>query len=331
MERTLPFWKTKRLEEMTREEWESLCDGCGRCCLHKLRDEDTGALSFTNVACRLLDLALLPLPRLRPPPTAGAGLRHLTPAEVRAIDWLPPSCAYRRSPRARTSRGGTRWSPAIRRPCTRPASRCAAAPSASAGPGRSNTTSSIGPAGPRAPGVAPPPRRRKENADDEGRPVRRRERRGADRHARRPVGRSRPHGAALPLAAGERLQRAGGARHHRRGQQPRHRRAPVAAGGAGRARHPGRGHAARHRHHGDHRYRAADPPGGELGCRGALLLPPFYYKGPSDDGLLRLFQRGDPARRRRHQHLPLPFPAAVGGAVRRRLDRPPAQAPIRAR
>ena len=51
-----PFWKTKTLEAMTHEEWESLCDGCGRCCLHKLRHEDTNELSFTNVACRLLDL-----------------------------------------------------------------------------------------------------------------------------------------------------------------------------------------------------------------------------------------------------------------------------------
>ena len=51
-----PFWKTKSLEQMTREEWESLCDGCGRCCLHKLRHDETDELSFTNVACRLLDL-----------------------------------------------------------------------------------------------------------------------------------------------------------------------------------------------------------------------------------------------------------------------------------
>ncbi len=51
-----PFWTTKHLDQMTPEEWESLCDGCGRCCLHKLRDDETEALSFTNVACRLLDL-----------------------------------------------------------------------------------------------------------------------------------------------------------------------------------------------------------------------------------------------------------------------------------
>ena len=51
-----PFWKTKTLGEMSAEEWESLCDGCGRCCLHKLRYEGTGDLAFTNVACRLLDL-----------------------------------------------------------------------------------------------------------------------------------------------------------------------------------------------------------------------------------------------------------------------------------
>lgn len=91
-----PFWKTKTLEQMSHEEWESLCDGCGRCCLHKLRDDDTQALAFTNVACRLLDAGSCqcsdyPRRRQRVPDCVT-----LTPALVREIDWLPPSCAYRR-------------------------------------------------------------------------------------------------------------------------------------------------------------------------------------------------------------------------------------------
>ena len=96
MDAPQPFWKTKALEQMNRDEWESLCDGCGRCCLHKLRDDDTGALSFTSVACRLLDLKSCRCGdyanRRRRVPDCVA----LTPSEVRAIDWLPPSCAYRR-------------------------------------------------------------------------------------------------------------------------------------------------------------------------------------------------------------------------------------------
>ncbi|HEX5326741.1 MAG TPA: YcgN family cysteine cluster protein [Acetobacteraceae bacterium] len=91
-----PFWKTKTLEEMSRDEWESLCDGCGRCCLHKLRDAETEALAYTNVSCHLLDLKLCRcrdyVHRSRRVPDCVT----LTPATVRNIDWLPPSCAYRR-------------------------------------------------------------------------------------------------------------------------------------------------------------------------------------------------------------------------------------------
>jgi uncharacterized cysteine cluster protein YcgN (CxxCxxCC family) len=91
-----PFWKTKTLDEMSKSEWESLCDGCGRCCLHKLRYEDTNALAYTNVACRLLDLTTC---RCRKYPQRRDFVPDcvtLTPASLAEIDWLPPSCAYRR-------------------------------------------------------------------------------------------------------------------------------------------------------------------------------------------------------------------------------------------
>jgi uncharacterized protein len=96
MAQPAPFWKTKTLEQMTPDEWESLCDGCGRCCLHKLRDSDTEALSYTNVACHLLDLKRC---RCRDYPHRTRRVPDcvsLTPATVREVDWLPPSCAYRR-------------------------------------------------------------------------------------------------------------------------------------------------------------------------------------------------------------------------------------------
>ncbi len=104
------FWKTKTLAEMSAEEWESLCDGCGRCCLHKLRDDETGALTFTNVACRLLDLESCRCSdyvnrRERVPDCVG-----LTPQALDSIDWLPPSCAYRR---LAEGRGLAWWHPLV--------------------------------------------------------------------------------------------------------------------------------------------------------------------------------------------------------------------------
>jgi uncharacterized cysteine cluster protein YcgN (CxxCxxCC family) len=91
-----PFWKTKTLAEMSREEWESLCDGCGRCCLHKLRDEDTDAIAWTNVACRLLDLQTCRCSNYAQRRRLIPDCVRLTPEALDDIDWLPPSCAYRR-------------------------------------------------------------------------------------------------------------------------------------------------------------------------------------------------------------------------------------------
>ena len=96
MSKPQPFWKTKRLEDMNRAEWESLCDGCGRCCLHKLRDDVTDALEFTEVSCHLLDLHTCRCQdyahrKIRVPDCVS-----LTARAVREIDWLPPTCAYRR-------------------------------------------------------------------------------------------------------------------------------------------------------------------------------------------------------------------------------------------
>jgi uncharacterized cysteine cluster protein YcgN (CxxCxxCC family) len=90
-----PFWKSKSLDEMTPDEWESLCDGCGRCCLHKLRDEDTDELSFTNVSCRLLDLKTCRCRNYERRRDQVPDCVSLTPAALAEIDWLPPSCAYR--------------------------------------------------------------------------------------------------------------------------------------------------------------------------------------------------------------------------------------------
>ena len=89
-----PFWKTKSLGQMDRAEWESLCDGCGRCCLHKLRYDETDRLAFTNVACRLLDTTLCHCRSYETRREHVPDCVSLTPETLSEIDWLPPSCAY---------------------------------------------------------------------------------------------------------------------------------------------------------------------------------------------------------------------------------------------
>jgi uncharacterized cysteine cluster protein YcgN (CxxCxxCC family) len=90
-----PFWKQKSLDEMNREEWESLCDGCGRCCLLKLEDIDTGEISFTDIACRLLDHESCRCTRYLERRTLIPECLNVTPELARDATWLPSTCAYR--------------------------------------------------------------------------------------------------------------------------------------------------------------------------------------------------------------------------------------------
>ncbi len=91
----LPFWKTKTLEEMDQQEWESLCDGCGLCCLNKLEDWETGEVVFTSVRCRLMDAQTCRCCDYENRQEIVPECIQLTPAAVDEIAWLPPTCAYR--------------------------------------------------------------------------------------------------------------------------------------------------------------------------------------------------------------------------------------------
>ncbi|WP_137135338.1 YcgN family cysteine cluster protein [Rhizobium sp. FKY42] len=90
-----PFWKVKSLDQLTQEQWESLCDGCGLCCLNKLEDWDTGEVAFTNIACRLLDGESCRCSDYENRQATVPDCIQLTPQSVREIHWLPPTCGYR--------------------------------------------------------------------------------------------------------------------------------------------------------------------------------------------------------------------------------------------
>ncbi|MBN9060898.1 MAG: hypothetical protein BGP06_16065 [Rhizobiales bacterium 65-9] len=90
-----PFWLDKTLEDMTEQEWESLCDGCARCCLIKLEDEDTGKILHTDIGCKLLDGETCRCKDYPRRSTRVPDCVTLTPEAVRALTWLPPTCAYR--------------------------------------------------------------------------------------------------------------------------------------------------------------------------------------------------------------------------------------------
>lgn len=90
-----PFWETKTLSEMTVAEWESLCDGCGKCCLGKMEDPESGALRQTSVACRLLDPHTCRCSSYEDRHRFVPDCVRITPAKLSRLAWLPNTCAYR--------------------------------------------------------------------------------------------------------------------------------------------------------------------------------------------------------------------------------------------
>jgi uncharacterized cysteine cluster protein YcgN (CxxCxxCC family) len=91
----VPFWRRKSLSQMTDSEWESLCDGCGRCCLNKLEEDESAVETFyTDVGCRLLDGQTCRCRDYKHRLDLVDDCVQLTPESLKTIKWLPPSCAY---------------------------------------------------------------------------------------------------------------------------------------------------------------------------------------------------------------------------------------------
>lgn len=105
-----PFWQAKRLEQMTVPEWESLCDGCGLCCLIRFEDEDSGEVIPTRVSCKLFDDLLCRCTDYADRKAHVPDCIKLTPYNIDELGWMPKSCAYRR---VHEGRDLPRWHPLI--------------------------------------------------------------------------------------------------------------------------------------------------------------------------------------------------------------------------
>lgn len=90
-----PFWRVKKLEELDNAEWESLCDGCGRCCMNKLEDEDTGEIHLTRLACGLLDLGSCRCSDYPNRKKLMPDCIQIDAQKARSLGWLPSTCGYR--------------------------------------------------------------------------------------------------------------------------------------------------------------------------------------------------------------------------------------------
>lgn len=93
--REKPFWEVRSLEQLDEDQWEQLCDGCGRCCLNKLEDDDTGEIHLTRLACRLLDLGSCRCSDYANRKQRVPECVKIDAEAVRTVRWLPPTCAYR--------------------------------------------------------------------------------------------------------------------------------------------------------------------------------------------------------------------------------------------
>ena len=114
-----PFWETTPLRDMSSEQWESLCDGCAKCCLLKLEDEDTGEVAYTNIACRQLDMGNCQCQNYEHRQILVPDCLSITADLVEQLGWLPKTCAYRRLSEGKTLPGGIRLSLAPPTRCMR--------------------------------------------------------------------------------------------------------------------------------------------------------------------------------------------------------------------
>ena len=90
------FWEYKKLTEMNEEEWESLCDNCGKCCMIKLENFDTKSVNYTNISCKLLNINNIKCTKYNKRQEIVSDCVKLTPENLELLNWMPKTCAYRR-------------------------------------------------------------------------------------------------------------------------------------------------------------------------------------------------------------------------------------------